>query len=169
MSTITSQPSLISNPSMPLKSVRGSRRGNWRNIRRAGIRSWFFRPAIKLNACTDDTVSRRRRSSKGAEATNAGWRSLCKFIARYRTTAVLKIRSPNLFQQTLSSILQKRSIDRPLPAIPSLVAATTPPHAQHGVHSTIRFATTVSQKLGRCKAQAPSSIAIQATETKCTR
>ena len=27
-----------------------------------GIRSWFFRPAIKSNACRDDTVSRRRKS-----------------------------------------------------------------------------------------------------------
>lgn len=62
-----------------------------------------------------------------------------QIIARYRTAAVLEIRSPNLFQQTLSSVLQQRSIDRPLPSIPSFVPAMTTPHAQYGVYSTIRM------------------------------
>ncbi len=61
-SSITSPPSLISNPSMPLKRFRGYQRGNWGNIRRAGIRSWVFRPAVRSDACTSDTVSRRRKS-----------------------------------------------------------------------------------------------------------
>ena len=92
-----------------------------------------------MHPARKSTCSRRTQSSRSAEATNAGWRSLCKFIARYHTAAVLEIRSPNLFQQTLSSILQKGSIDRPLPSIPFFVPATTAPHAQHGVYPTIRI------------------------------
>ncbi|KAA6407283.1 MAG: hypothetical protein FRX48_08831 [Lasallia pustulata] len=47
--------------------------------------------------------------------------------------------SLQIHRKTLSSILQKRSIDRPLLSIPSFVPATTSPHAQHGVYSTIRM------------------------------
>ena len=92
-----------------------------------------------MHSAQNHTCFRRFKSSKGAEVINTEWCSLCKFITRYCTVAVLKICSFNLFQQTLSFILQKRSIDCSLSLIPSFIPAMTPSHTQHDVYSMIHM------------------------------
>ena len=97
---------------------------------------WGCRYWVDVN-----TLSSDRELVKKGQMVACGLRDITVWlnICAYWVLAVIsKIRFTNLLQQTLSSILQKRSTNHLLSSIPFFVPTSTPPYAQHGVYSTIR-------------------------------